>query len=301
MTIKGNIYDEYAKDVGTLSNVPVSGATVTLNNHYTITANSDGFYSKYGYFPRYANVPVKVTKWGFYDYTGYEYTGAKSSINYKDVYIDDKGDRYAYFFYQPTEDGGFFGQNAVDEYTNTLEARGYTVYNRPDPNNWKSDMADLDDMESTYDRIFIYISGHGSYHNPIIGDDYSKVNVADGVFESDIRSNVLRKKINDLESERITVLVQSCSSGDFKDELDNEGNDACDYVNVMTSADQSHSSYYNGQTGADAESLFSNYFFNAISYGYTITEAFNYAKNYNSYTSSPNPLCDFNARSYEYL
>ena len=190
--------------------------------------------------------------------------------------------KYAVFFWQefdknnPTT-SGVISANRIDRYHDRMEDLGYTIYDHMNPTNWVGDMNTLDALEDEDSIIFIYIAGHGSSNT---GEGWSRVRVHPSNYY--INSDDLRDEIDDLESKRIMVMVDSCQNGYFKDDLDKDG------VSVITSTDYTHSMYFEWDVflwWGWAEPEFSNYFFDKAGLNYSgegrdydERDAFGYAK-----------------------
>jgi len=170
---------------------------------------------------------------------------------------DQSINKIAVFFWRDMTDGGTISQGPVDQYCSILANEGFTTIQHKNPAYWGWDMDNLDAMEDANSMVFIYISGHGCYSAPFLGNDYSKVTLSSN---QDMTSIDFRTRILNLESCRIMVVVESCQSGDFVHELN------MDRVSVITTADESHNAV--GWVCGDwSEGYYSEDFFDAIAAG----------------------------------
>ena len=146
---------------------------------------------------------------------------------------------------------------------------------------------------ATYDSlVFIYIIGHGDSFNFWNPEDeiYEKVtrvyNCGLNNTDSYIRSNNFVEKLQDLNSQNIFLLVDSCHSGDFVEEWEKPAYNT-ENVFAMSSANYTDSVRWYGDNGTDYNpededgsaygGTFSHFFFERLSQGYTDIQSFNYA------------------------
>lgn len=271
-----------------VSELPVPNAKIRLSMPaglaYTYT-NINGYYSITETTPEPGpfTVRVKAEKWAYYTKT-ISFSSNGGSYR-KDFSIVDRGKRLAVYFYDDDRVSDYEVKGWTGSYSKLMENRGYTNYFYRRPSSVEPGMNALDSRESTYDRVFIFIGGHGRHTS----DDQSFTILRKWwIFQYGILSDDLRDKIEDLESQRITVVVRSCQSGDFVDELASLSG-----VTVMCSCRESENS----------DSAFSNLFFWEFAYeGKSITETYDYvyhdcsehnAKHYH-------PEIDYGAQSFEY-
>jgi len=133
-------------------------------------------------------------------------------------------------------------------------------------------MTYIDTLESSDDFVFIHIMTHGSYDSQ---NENSICYMEDKLFNPyELHSDDFATSLDNFESENIFVLVGSCHSGGFVDDL--EGSDRF----IISTTDQDHKSYswkYHGSP-PNVEPSFEHYFFLRISQGYGDYRSYAYAK-----------------------
>jgi len=186
-----------------------------------------------------------------------------------------------------------------DEYGDYLEEELYfsDILYHEDPNNWKDSIEDLDDLETSESLVFIHLFGHGVPYN---GTDQEY----GGETQLSISYNPVRylysgdfaDELENLESENIIVIVDSCSSGDFVYEYQLKSSRNSEDIFIMAATQYNYTynatyehqaaqwfgesfEYYdesedfNGAYGA----TFTHYFFEGLADGKTDYEAFSYS------------------------
>ncbi len=187
-----------------------------------------------------------------------------------------------------------------DEYGNYLKNNLYfgDVLYHENPYDWKDSIEDLDDIETSESLVFIHILGHGCPYN---GSDWdyggdSQIAISYPIVYNFLYSSDFADEIENLESENIIVIVDSCSSGDFVYEYQLKDPRNAEDVFMMASTQYNYtynSSYehhaaqwfgdsfeyfdinkdFNGAYGA----AFTHYFFEGLADGKTDYEAFSYS------------------------
>ncbi|MFX0206990.1 MAG: hypothetical protein ACFFDT_13465 [Candidatus Hodarchaeota archaeon] len=270
----------YGYITDSVTGLPVPQAKVTVimpGGGGVVYTSATGYYSKSisSNEPGPLTVQVKAEKYAYY-------TQTKSFSTYsgsyrKDFSLVDRGERIAVFFY----DDDSTTDEQIEDYSTYMANRGYQTIIYRQPTDWVARMNYIDSIESTYDRVLIYVGGHGNYYWI---DDVSKVTLKKWwIFSWVMYSDDFRAEVVDLESQRITVVVRSCYSGDFKDELASVSG-----VTVLSSCTESERS----------DSAFSQTFFWEFAVmGNSITETYAEVCDMTTY----HPQIDYGAQSYTYV
>jgi hypothetical protein len=121
-----------------------------------------------------------------------------------------------------------------------LREHGFMVRHYRSPSNWISLIENLDEEENEESIVYLMISSHGNYIPSAdngTGDSFCDVNPDISLY---IYSSVLREQMDQLESKRIQIMVESCYSGGFYDDfMDAEG------VTIITGSDNEHTTNTN--------------------------------------------------------
>lgn len=172
-----------------------------------------------------------------------------------------QGDRIGVFFWAsdcPT-------QAVINEYKAVLQNEGYTkFFDFKDTTNFADDFDEVADYEDADDTIFFFLAGHGS-------EDYSRIDLRN-VGDTHVYSHIFRNYCDTLDSTKVGLLVSSCYSGDFADDMEGGG-----YL-AITSSDVTHMTFYVDHI-MPGEGVFSNHFFYYVSNGFNAVTAYNAACN----------------------
>ncbi|MBD3191115.1 MAG: hypothetical protein GF308_10745 [Candidatus Heimdallarchaeota archaeon] len=278
-TYKGYVYDHTGSD-------DLSGAFVYMYDDHGNQVDNDitdsnGYYKLTHYTCDYTTYTIEVSKTYYHPQSIDVYSSGIHNYNF---YLENTlADKFAIFFY---------ASDAIEDthiytYRNRLrdgEGFDYT-YIHKDVNDWKAKMSYIDSMENENDFIFIYLAGHGTYSN---SDSIVRVNPGNDGYRGamvtdsepttvDIKSSEFETEINKLESKNILVVVESCFSGGFYEDLKYKSG-----VQVITSSDKYNAAYfYNAvemNIGDADEGCFSHYYFAKIYSGGSDSVAFSYAR-----------------------
>lgn len=151
-------------------------------------------------------------------------------------------DKLAYILYHST----ITWTSYVNSYEDELEDYGFTVTKYKDPTNVISILNDIDDDETAESIVFILVISHGYYSS---ATGYSYISFP----STSCSSWTFYNEVEDFENKRTLVMIDACRSGDFVDKMR-----YLDGVSIITSADESHDSYY---SFFPRYSLFSQKFF----------------------------------------
>jgi hypothetical protein len=152
--------------------------------------------------------------------------------------------------------------SVINGWKGILQLEGYTkFYTYTDFKDLHSKFTTIDNLEQSQDTVFVYIAGHGAT-GYVIDDN------GDPLYSLDLKNELRR-----LETPRIGVLVDACQAQTFQIHLNYEG-----YL-VMVS-----SFYMNAYLSPDySRGLFSYYFWLNVEIGSSATQAFNGARDRNSW------------------
>ena len=134
-------------------------------------------------------------------------------------------------------------------------------------------MTYIDTLESSDDFVFIHVMTHGGYDSQTddsscrMQDEYQYQN-PDTMYSSEFATS-----LNNFESENIFVLVGSCHSGGFVDDL--EGSDR--FIISSTDTDNYAWPWKNHGSIPNVEPSFEHFFFLRISQGYSDRSSYFYA------------------------
>ncbi|TFG98965.1 MAG: hypothetical protein E4H14_20550 [Candidatus Thorarchaeota archaeon] len=156
-------------------------------------------------------------------------------------------------------------QTVINEYKGYLQAEGYTkFFEFKDTTNFANDFSTVAAYEDSTDTVFFYLFGHGN------NDGYhSYTSFRTGGY-SIVYSNTFRSYCDNLDSSQVGLLISSCYSGDWADDMIGGG-----YL-AMSSSDETHNSWSVGPL--PGEEAFANYFWNYVHNGYDAVDAFWAAK-----------------------
>lgn len=109
-------------------------------------------------------------------------------------------------------------------------------------------------------------------HGECTGDEneYSSTCFNENELIQVIFSNIFREYLDNWESDRKVILVESCHSGNWADDFDDTP-----YV-VISTSDETHDS--ESLSGLPGEGKFSHYFFEHINDGYNFLNSYYYAE-----------------------
>ncbi|MFW9977812.1 MAG: PPC domain-containing protein [Candidatus Thorarchaeota archaeon] len=171
-----------------------------------------------------------------------------------------EAEKIAVFFW--ASDAGT--QTVINEYKGYLQNEGYTkFFEFRDTSNFYSDFSQVAAYEDADDIVFFYLFGHGN------NDGYHSY-TAFAPSSSIVYSNTFRSYCDQLDSTKVGMLISSCHSGDFADDMAGGG-----YL-AMSSSDEEHNSWAVG--ALPGEEVFANYFWNYVKNGYNAVDAFYAAK-----------------------
>lgn len=179
------------------------------------------------------------------------------------------GEKIAVFFWATDACKNY----TIDKYIDYMDDEGYTkIFEFEDSTNVAGDCQTVDNYEGVYDAVFVYIIGHGLNWWGHSYTCFSPCFLGIGA----ICSGTFRDYMDNWESTKKGILVESCYSGDWVDDFK-----ASPYLAISTS-DETHTSYgwpeYEG--GPLKEGIFSYYFFKHIHDGYNAISSYYYAKGY---------------------
>ncbi|MCK4844248.1 MAG: hypothetical protein KAS95_01095 [Candidatus Heimdallarchaeota archaeon] len=161
-----------------------------------------------------------------------------------------------------------------------------------DEEDWEDSIDALDAIETYDSQVFIYIIGHGVSFETMdietkIWENVSRVyNCGLNNTDTYIYSNYFVEKLQDLDSQNIFLLVDSCESGDFIEEWEKPAFKN-EHIFTMSSSLYTKCARWYGDNGtnfnvSDQEQgvyggAFTHFFFERLSQGYTDIQSFNYA------------------------
>ncbi len=150
--------------------------------------------------------------------------------------------------------------SVINEYQNILEDEGYTkFFYFEDTSNFQYDFNQVAAYEDSDDIVFFYLFGHGN------NDGYHSY-TAFAPSSSFVYSDDFRAMCDTLDSSSVGLLISSCHSGDWADDMRGGG-----YL-AISSSDETHNSWAVG--ALPGEEVFANYFWNYVAQGYSAVEAF---------------------------
>jgi hypothetical protein len=168
-----------------------------------------------------------------------------------------EAEKIAVFFW--ASDAGT--QTVINEYKGYLQAEGYTkFFEFKDTTNFANDFATVAAYEDASDTVFFYLFGHGNNDG-----SHSYTAFRNGGY-SIVYSNTFRSYCNGLDSTQVGLVISSCHSGDWADDMIGGG-----YL-AISSSDETHNSWAVG--ALPGEEVFANYFFNYVHNGYNAVDAF---------------------------
>ncbi|NWF94805.1 MAG: pre-peptidase C-terminal domain-containing protein [Candidatus Thorarchaeota archaeon] len=172
-----------------------------------------------------------------------------------------EGEKIGVFFW--ASDAGT--QTVINEYKAILQSEGYTkFFEFKDTTNFANDFATVAAYEDSTDIIFFYLFGHGN------NDGYHSYTAFRTGGYSIVYSNTFRSYLDGLDSTKVGLLISSCHSGDWADDMAGGG-----YL-AMSSSDETHNSW--AVSTLPGEEVFANYFWQYVQQGYSAVSAFNAAK-----------------------
>ncbi|MGY5879301.1 MAG: CUB domain-containing protein [Candidatus Thorarchaeota archaeon] len=149
----------------------------------------------------------------------------------------------------------------INEYMGYLQDEGFTkFFNFRDTTNFASDFSTVAAYEDSDDIVFFYLFGHGNFDG-----SHSYTAFRTGGY-SIVYSNTFRSYCDTLDSSKVGLLISSCHSGDWADDMVGGG-----YL-AMSSSDEVHNSWSVGPL--PGEEAFANYFWNYVDNGYDAVDAF---------------------------
>ncbi|MFW9844166.1 MAG: pre-peptidase C-terminal domain-containing protein [Candidatus Thorarchaeota archaeon] len=152
-------------------------------------------------------------------------------------------------------------QTVINEYKGYLQNEGYTkFFDFKDTTNFANDFATVAAYEDADDIVFFYLFGHGNNDG-----SHSLTAFRTGGY-SVVYSNTFRSYCDTLDSTKVGLLISSCHSGDWADDMYGGG-----YL-AMSSSDEEHNSWSVGPL--PGEEAFANYFWNYVNSGYDAVDAF---------------------------
>ena len=185
-------------------------------------------------------------------------SGSYTVRGWKVNLLPDKSDGLT-VTYAPEKIGVFFWasnagtQDVINEYRNVLESEGYTkFFEFKDTSNFQNDFNKVADYEDAHDVVFFYLFGHGN-------NDGHHSYTAFAPHSSIVRSNEFRTMLDTLDSNKVGLVISSCHSGDWADDM--RGG----HYLAISSSDETHNSW--AVTTIPGEERFANYFWNYVSKG----------------------------------
>lgn len=176
-------------------------------------------------------------------------------IIFSDYPSNNNIEKIAAFFW--ASNMGCEEQNIINGYIDILEKEGYTKFFQfNDTDDFKADFQNVANYEDFNDILFFYLWGHGANNG-----NHSLTQFAPG--KSTVWSNQFRDMCDTLDSSLIGSLVESCSSGDWSDDMIG-GN----YLAISSSWEKEVS------VGTARGGKFSEAFFNAIKSGSNAIDAY---------------------------
>lgn len=189
----------------------------------------------------------------------------------------EEGEKIGVFFW--ASDAGT--QTVINEYKAVLQSEGYTkFFEFKDTTNFYSDFQQVAAYEDSDDIVFFYLFGHGANDG-----SHSLTAFRTGGY-SVVYSNTFRTYCDTLDSTRVGLVISSCDSGDWSDDMRGGG-----YL-AISSSDETHYSW--AVSTLPGEEVFANYFFYYVSIGYNAVEAYNAANTQmpTGYYAQYPKLCD---------
>jgi hypothetical protein len=172
----------------------------------------------------------------------------------------DGVEKIAVFFW--ASDAGT--QAVINEYKGYLQDEGFTkFFEFKDTSNFYSDFSQVAAYEDADDIIFFYLFGHGNNNG---AHSYTAFAPSSSI----VYSNTFRSYCDQLDSTKVGMLISSCDSGDWADDMAGGG-----YL-AMSSSDETHYSW--AVSTLPGEEVFANYFWNYVHNGYSAVDAFYAAK-----------------------
>ncbi len=162
---------------------------------------------------------------------------------------DGDVEKIAVFFW--ASDAGT--QQVINEYKGVLQNEGYTkFFEFKDTTNFRNDFDEVAAYEDANDIVFFYLFGHGN-------NDGHHSYTAFAPHSSIVRSNEFRTMLDTLDSNKVGLVISSCHSGDWADDM--RGG----HYLAISSSDETHNSW--AVTIIPGEERFANYFWNYVSRG----------------------------------
>ncbi len=277
-TCNGHVYDHVGDAISsaTVKLIRISDSAVLESG----TTNVNGYYSFSEDVQENLYCKIQVEKTNYE--THYITMNCDEQTTYTTFRIADTTvDKIAVFFYATDaityEYISIYGDQLEEE-----EGFGIILYYE-NTSSWRINMAYLDSIENSDDFVFIHIMTHGNYDEEE-DDSYCRMQDPADPGDPDIMySSDFATYLGYLESENIFVLVGSCHSGGFVDDL--EGSNRF----IISTTDHDHDSYPYTQNIPNCEPCFEHYFFSRISQGYGDYSSYTYAE---TQTESAHPLQD---------
>jgi len=257
--------------VKTEGGVLISGAKVDL---YLDTAYVGTVYTNtQGYFTGSAQSSSRPRTWkavaskaGFTTGTKYARVLPEVPTSMGTIYLLSTTIRIGVFFWASDT----HTQTYINEYKSVLQSRGYTkFFDFKDSTNFAADFAAVDAFEDADDVVFFFIAGHGGVH-----DGHSRTDVRGVSGTTYIQSDDFRTYCDSLESAKIGLLVGSCYSGYWPDDMEGGG-----YL-TMSACDFDERAGLIMEQGINVYEVFSNKWFYYVSIGYKAISAYNAANTY---------------------
>ena len=269
---KGYVYDHMGNALSgaTVKLIKVSGGTV-LN---TDTTDGNGYYDFTTEVMENLYCKIQASKSGYETHYITVYAG-DGTTTYNFRIASTSALKMATFFY--ATDAAYystlkpFGDQLINE-------EGFdTVLYRENADDWLDVIQhDIDDLETSSSFVFIYVMAHGGYSS---SSDDSYCAMEPGWFPEKMYSSELASALTCLESKNIFVLIESCESGGFVDDVKSSNRF------VISTTDHYNSAW------AVYDPRFTYYFFEALYSGKSDNEAFSYAKsNAQSEHPTQNPM-----------
>jgi hypothetical protein len=190
-------------------------------------------------------------------YTGSGSYGLMVTITYGGGGGGNEAEKIAVFFW--ASDAGT--SSVINEYKGYLQTEGYTkFFEFKDTTNFANDFSTVAAYEDANDIIFFYLFGHGN------NDGYHSYTAFRTGGYSIVYSNTFRSYCDGLDSTQVGLVISSCHSGDWVDDMVGDG-----YL-AISSSDETHNSWAVG--ALPGEEVFANYFFNYVHNGYSAVDAF---------------------------
>jgi len=240
----------------------------------TTTSSTGYYYVKTLTMPMGETIKLEASKTG-YD-TQYSSYSDNPGTRTKTFYIAPTNvEKIAAFFYATDATTSAYMQSYGNQLIN--EEGFDTVLYYEDPTDWEGNIDDdIDPLEDSDTFVFIYFCAHGAYDGSNSYMQMSKYWVVDwwifGHWEYRYcYSNALNTAIDThLESENIMVLVESCHSGGFVDDLKGSG------MHVIATTDHDNVAYC--VSAVPSVGVFTQGFFTRLNYGYNDGLAYSFAR-----------------------